>query len=105
MESPQHASSAKAILYAFIANLGIALAKSWAAWFTSSGSMLAEAIHSYADCGNQLLLFIGLRQSTQPPDSEHPSAMEKSATSGALSWPCCCSAWAAFFPYTRAGTS
>ena len=72
MESTQHASSAKAILYAFIANLGIALAKSWAAWFTSSGSMLAEAIHSYADCGNQLLLFVGLRQSMRPADPEHP---------------------------------
>jgi cation diffusion facilitator family transporter len=72
MESTQHASSAKAILYAFIANLGIALAKSWAAWFTSSGSMLAEAIHSYADCGNQLLLFVGLRQATRPADLEHP---------------------------------
>jgi len=34
--------------------------------------MLAEAIHSYADAGNQVLLFIGLRQSTRPPDSEHP---------------------------------
>jgi len=72
MESTQHASSARAILYAFIANLGIALAKSWAAWFTSSGSMLAEAIHSYADCGNQLLLFVGLRQSMRPADPEHP---------------------------------
>jgi cation diffusion facilitator family transporter len=67
-----HGSSAKAILYAFIANLGIALAKLAAAIYTHSGSMLAEAIHSFADCGNQVLLFVGLRQSQKPPDAKHP---------------------------------
>ena len=63
-------SSSKAILYAFIANLGIALTKTWAAIFTGSGSMLAEAIHSFADSGNQVLLFIGLKQSLKPPDND-----------------------------------
>ena len=72
MASSSHGSTARAILYAFLANSGIALAKTWAAWLTGSGSMLAEAIHSYADAGNQVLLFLGLRQSTRPPDSEHP---------------------------------
>jgi len=67
-----HGSSAKAILYAFIANLGIALAKLAAAIYTHSGSMLAEAIHSFADCGNQVLLFIGLKQAQKPPDAKHP---------------------------------
>jgi cation diffusion facilitator family transporter len=67
-----HGSSAKAILYAFVANLGIALAKLAAAVYTHSGSMLAEAIHSFADCGNQVLLFVGLRQSQKPPDARHP---------------------------------
>lgn len=62
----------RAILYALLANLGIALAKTWAAVFTGSGSMLAEAIHSYADAGNQVLLFIGLTQSQRPADPEHP---------------------------------
>ena len=64
--------SEKAILYAFLANFGIALMKSWGAWFTGSGSMLAEAIHSYADTGNQVLLFMGLIQSRKAPDIEHP---------------------------------
>src|SRR5215510_4055082 len=68
----EHGSSAKAILYAFLANLFIAITKSAAAWYTRSGSMLAEAIHSYADCCNQVLLFIGLRQSQRPADAEHP---------------------------------
>jgi cation diffusion facilitator family transporter len=67
-----HGSSAKAILYAFTANLGIALAKLGAAIYTHSGSMLAEAIHSFADCGNQVLLFIGLKQAQKPPDAKHP---------------------------------
>lgn len=62
----------RAILWAFAANLGIALAKSGAAFFTGSSSMLAEAIHSYADTGNQLLLLLGMNRAKQPPDSEHP---------------------------------
>jgi|TARA_Y100000310_G_scaffold159226_1_gene158769 cation diffusion facilitator family transporter len=70
--SSNQGSSAKAILYAFIANFGIAIAKFAAAIYTSSGSMLAEAIHSVADTCNQVLLFIGLRSATKPADSEHP---------------------------------
>ena len=72
MSAGSHSSTARAILYAFVANFGIAIAKSWAAWLTGSGSMLAEAIHSYADTGNQVLLYLGLKQSQRPPDAEHP---------------------------------
>jgi cation diffusion facilitator family transporter len=72
MSDSAHGSSAKAILYAFLANLGIAIAKSGAAIYTGSGSMLAEAIHSFADCGNQILLFIGLKQAEKPADEKHP---------------------------------
>lgn len=68
----EHGSSAKAILYAFLANLFIALAKTGAAIYTHSGSMLAEAIHSFADTGNQVLLFIGLKQAQRPADVSHP---------------------------------
>ncbi|HEX9207992.1 MAG TPA: cation diffusion facilitator family transporter [Steroidobacteraceae bacterium] len=67
-----HGSSAKAILYAFAANFGIALTKTGAAAYTNSGSMLAEAIHSYADCVNQLLLFVGLKQADKPATHDHP---------------------------------
>ncbi|MEA3292377.1 MAG: cation diffusion facilitator family transporter [Pseudomonadota bacterium] len=74
-----HNSSLKAILYAFLANLGIALAKSWAAFYTGSGSMLAEAIHSYADTGNQVLLYIGLKQSQKPADEKHPLGYGKAS--------------------------
>lgn len=72
MAAGSHNSTARAILYAFLANFGIAIAKSWAAWLTGSGSMLAEAIHSYADTGNQVLLYLGLTQARRPPDKEHP---------------------------------
>lgn len=64
--------SPKAIFYALAANLGIAICKYAAAAFTGSGSMFAEAIHSTADCGNQLLLLFGLRQSREPPSPLHP---------------------------------
>ena len=67
-----HSSSARAILYAFLANLFIALTKSGAAIYTHSGSMMAEAIHSFADCGNQVLLFVGLKQSQRPADRLYP---------------------------------
>lgn len=68
----EHGSSTKAILFALLANLGIALTKTTAALWTHSGSMVAEAIHSYADTVNQLLLFLGLKQAEQPPTTEHP---------------------------------
>jgi cation diffusion facilitator family transporter len=72
MTSSTHESTARAILYAFTANLAIAIAKSAAAIVTGSGSMLAEAIHSFADTGNQILLYLGLKQSQRPADREHP---------------------------------
>ncbi len=72
MASSTQSSAARAILYAFLANGGIAIAKTWAAWLTGSGSMLAEAIHSYADTANQVLLFVGLKQSVKEADVEHP---------------------------------
>jgi len=65
-------SSLRAVLYALGANFGIFLAKSAAAVVTGSSAMLAETIHSLADCGNQVLLLRGMREAKRPPDSEHP---------------------------------
>jgi cation diffusion facilitator family transporter len=75
--SADDGSSAKAIKYAFFANLGIAITKGFAAVYTNSGSMMAEAIHSAADATNQILLFIGLKQSAKPPTNEHPLGFGK----------------------------
>ena len=61
-----------AILYAFVANFGIAVSKLAAALHTGSGSLMAEAIHSFADTCNQVLLFVGLKGSEKPADEEHP---------------------------------
>ncbi|GAA4066818.1 cation diffusion facilitator family transporter [Agromyces indicus] len=62
----------KAILAAFLANTGIAVTK-FIAWLVSgSASMLAEAVHSVADAGNQLLLFRGGRKARKEADREHP---------------------------------
>jgi len=68
----QHNASTKSILFALLANLAIAITKTIAALLTGSGAMLAEAIHSYADSGNQGLLFLGLKQSKRKPDAKHP---------------------------------
>ena len=68
----KNAGSLKAVLYALGANGGIALAKAVAAFFTGSGAMLAEALHSFADCANQVLLLVGMRQAKQAPTPDHP---------------------------------
>jgi len=65
-------ASTKSILFALLANLGIAITKTIAAIITGSGAMLAESIHSFADCGNQGLLFLGLKAARKKPDQEHP---------------------------------
>lgn len=62
----------KAIVAAFLANLGIALAKLLAWALSGSASMLAEAIHSVADSGNQLLLMLGGRKAQRHADRAHP---------------------------------
>ena len=62
----------KAVVAAFAANLGIALIKFAAFLLTGSASMLAESVHSVADTGNQVLLFVGRGRSARPASEEHP---------------------------------
>ncbi len=64
--------SSATIHVALGANAVITLGKAFAAWFTGSTSMLAEAVHSLADCGNQGLLLLGLARSKRPANSEYP---------------------------------
>lgn len=60
------------MLAALVANLGIAVTK-FVAWaLTGASSMLAEAIHSVADSGNQLLLLVGGRAAKRAATPEHP---------------------------------
>ncbi|MDP9906445.1 MULTISPECIES: cation diffusion facilitator family transporter [Arthrobacter] len=62
----------KAIVAALSANLAIAVLKFVAFVLTMSSSMLAEAIHSVADSGNQLLLLLGGKRAQRAASPEHP---------------------------------
>jgi len=64
--------SRKAIVAAFFANLGIAIAKFVGFAFTGAASLLAEALHSVADTSNQGLLFLGGQRARRPATPEHP---------------------------------
>jgi cation diffusion facilitator family transporter len=67
-----HGNSLRAIFYALGANIGIFLAKAVAAAMTGSGAMVAEAVHSLADCGNQGLLLMGIKRAKRPPTPDFP---------------------------------
>jgi cation diffusion facilitator family transporter len=62
----------RAIIAALLANTGIALTKFIAYLLTQSSAMLAEAIHSVADAGNQGLLLLGGRRAQRDASEEHP---------------------------------
>jgi cation diffusion facilitator family transporter len=64
--------STKAVVAALLANTGIAVTKFLAFLLTGASSMLAEAIHSVADAGNQCLLLLGGRQARRRPTAQHP---------------------------------
>jgi cation diffusion facilitator family transporter len=66
------AGSTGEVVKSLVVNLLIAASKGVAAAITGSGAMLAETLHSSADCGNQLLLLLGIKQSQRPPDERHP---------------------------------
>ena len=69
----EHGSSAKAILYAFLANLFIAITKSGAAMYTHSGSMMAEAAFTPSPiAATRSCCTSALKQAQRPPDPLHP---------------------------------
>jgi len=70
VETGAHEST-RAVIAAFLANLGIAVLKFVAFLVTNSSSMLSESIHSLADTGNQGLLLLGRRRARRPADDEH----------------------------------
>ena len=71
------ANPTKAVIYALCANFAIAVTKYIAAAMTGASSMLAEAVHSTADCGNQLLLLLGLKLAKRPPTPDYPMGFGK----------------------------
>ena len=57
---------------ALAANTTIAVAKGTAAALTGSPALLAETLHTVADAGNEVLLWVALRRSRRAPDATHP---------------------------------
>ncbi|MBW1752457.1 MAG: cation diffusion facilitator family transporter [Deltaproteobacteria bacterium] len=71
------ADSVKSIFFALGANSAIAVSKLAAAAITGSGSMMAESVHSMADCANQLLLLLGIKHAKRPPSPDYPLGFGK----------------------------
>src|ERR1044071_1551421 len=71
MSAESHGGT-RAIIAALLANIGIAVTKFIAFLLTASSSMLAEAIHSVADSGNQVLLLIGGKRAARAATPQHP---------------------------------
>ncbi len=68
----EHSGSRRAVLAAFAANLGVAVAKFLGFAVTGAASLLAEGIHSVADCANQALLLLGASRSRRRASAAHP---------------------------------
>jgi cation diffusion facilitator family transporter len=66
------ADSKKVVIAALAGNMAICLSKFVAAYFSGSTATLAEAVHSVADTGNQVLLLVGMRLASRPPDARFP---------------------------------
>jgi cation diffusion facilitator family transporter len=60
------------VLAALAANTTIAVAKGVAAALTGSAALFAETLHTIADAGNEVFLYIAIRRSRRPPDPTHP---------------------------------
>jgi cation diffusion facilitator family transporter len=71
MPDDSSGESLTTVLVALVANALVGAAKTAAAIVTGSASMLAEAAHSWADTGNEMLLFVAERKSKRP-DALHP---------------------------------
>src|ERR1700748_1005595 len=62
-----------AVWAALIGNVLVATTKAGAAAFTGSSAMLSEAVHSFVDTGNEVLLLYGMRKARQKADRDHPA--------------------------------
>ena len=66
-------SASKTVVYAALAgNLLVAITKAVAAAVTGSSSMLSEAVHSFVDSGNEVLLLYGMHRAQKQATPEHP---------------------------------
>ena len=65
--------SRSAVWAALVGNVLVAVTKAAAAAFTGSSAMLSEAVHSFVDTGNELLLLYGMRVARKKADRDHPA--------------------------------
>jgi cation diffusion facilitator family transporter len=72
MHDMEDSQSARTVIVALSVNLAIAVAKLVAAVLSRSTAMFAEAAHSFADSGNEVLLMVAQARSSRPPDERHP---------------------------------
>ena len=72
-------STLKTVVFAFAANLLVAVAKTIAAVLSGSASMIAESAHSWADTGNQVFLLVAERRSSKKRDEAHPMGYGREA--------------------------
>ena len=82
MASGDDQNPRRSVLAALVANTAIAIAKVAAAVISGSSAMLAEALHSVADTGNQALLLLGLKRSERPRTRSTRSGTGRRASSG-----------------------
>lgn len=68
----EHGESLVTVAVAFAANAAIAVAKTIAAVLTGSASMVAESVHSWADAGNEVFLYVAGKRAVKPSDDRHP---------------------------------
>ena len=66
------AESRRLVIFALIANAGIALTKFVAAAVSQSSAMFSEGVHSTADTLNQVFLLRGHQVAGYDPDVQHP---------------------------------
>jgi cation diffusion facilitator family transporter len=72
MSATARDESLGSVLVALAANTTIAVAKGTAAALTGSPALFAETVHTIADAGNEVLLYVAIRRSGQPADASHP---------------------------------
>jgi cation diffusion facilitator family transporter len=72
MNAPTRDESLGSVLVALAANMTIAVAKGTAAALTGSPALFAETLHTVADAGNEVLLYVAIRRSRHPADASHP---------------------------------
>src|SRR3954464_5716586 len=70
--APERDESLGSVFAALAANTTVALAKGTAAVLTGSPALLAETLHTVADAGNEVFLYVAIRRSRRPADASHP---------------------------------